>query len=60
MPFIYFPLIMITHYVYFYWMKKVDLKDRAACGKAFRHSNYYGLAIAIIIYLCNQISETNL
>lgn len=60
MPLIYFPLILVTHFVYLMFMKKVDLNDRAACGKAFRHSNYYGLAVALIIYICNDISGTNI
>lgn len=56
MPMVYFPLLLLTHFVYLHFMRQVDLSDRAACGKAFRHSNYYGLVIALIIYLCNDMS----
>ena len=60
MPIVYFPLILLTHFLYLKFMMKVDLNNRADCGKAFKNSNYYGLAVALIIYICNEISELNI
>jgi 4-hydroxybenzoate polyprenyltransferase len=60
MPTVYLPLMLATHMTYLYFLRKIDIKDKQQCGRAFKHSNYYGLAVTLILYLCNQWSEINI